>query len=532
MAINSFLSFSLFFKTNVKNLLDSDMSSELILSKLLSEEGKILTTSWYYSTEIRIINTQLIFTPLFLILKDWHMIRVIGTTIIYLIYALCVWYFCKQAKLKKYFPIIMAILFLPVSSCYYSYNLLGAYYIPYICISMILLGILIQFSNSKKRILNIALIVIASVLSILAGMAGLRQILIFYIPAVFCGIITFFMQIEKPKILNQDESLQKCNIKNTKRTRFLFFSLWILFMALIGYIINNKILSNIYCFENLSETDPTLGTFETIKFVQFSFERVSTTLKGILSCLGYQTGEVFSIALFNNILAILIFILIIIAIFHMFRKTTKYLWEHRIITLFLLLGMICIMGVYTFTDIMHHERYYIPILVFAVPVIIIFIKNLEWKQSTKNILAIGLCYILTVVSFINYTSLSISGNFLKEKQEISKLLVQEGYTEGYATFWNCNVLTEYSNGYIEMRCVPLKKGITNFEINSIYKWLQVKEHETTTPKGKVFILVSFAEDYYFENIKKLDKNHIIYKGLLYIVYGYDSYEELQLDITT
>lgn len=46
-------------------LLDDDMSAELILSELLSRERAILSKSWFYSTELRVFNMQLIFTPLF-----------------------------------------------------------------------------------------------------------------------------------------------------------------------------------------------------------------------------------------------------------------------------------------------------------------------------------------------------------------------------------------------------------------------------------------------------------------------------------
>lgn len=57
------------------HLIDSDMSSELILSKLLADENKILSTKWYYSTELRVLNTQLIYSFFFKIFHDWTVIR-------------------------------------------------------------------------------------------------------------------------------------------------------------------------------------------------------------------------------------------------------------------------------------------------------------------------------------------------------------------------------------------------------------------------------------------------------------------------
>lgn len=36
------------------HLIDSDMSSELVLSRLLADENRILSPNWYYSTELSI----------------------------------------------------------------------------------------------------------------------------------------------------------------------------------------------------------------------------------------------------------------------------------------------------------------------------------------------------------------------------------------------------------------------------------------------------------------------------------------------
>lgn len=46
--------------------LDSDMAAEMIFSRILAGEHRIIsTTNWYYSTEFRVLYTQLIMGPLF-----------------------------------------------------------------------------------------------------------------------------------------------------------------------------------------------------------------------------------------------------------------------------------------------------------------------------------------------------------------------------------------------------------------------------------------------------------------------------------
>lgn len=64
--------------------LDSDMAAEMIFSRILSEEHHIFsTTNWYYSTEFRVLYTQLIMGPLFRICNNWHVIRTITNLVFY-----------------------------------------------------------------------------------------------------------------------------------------------------------------------------------------------------------------------------------------------------------------------------------------------------------------------------------------------------------------------------------------------------------------------------------------------------------------
>ena len=66
------------------NWLDSDMAAEMRFSKLLAEEGRwFATPNWYYSTEFRVLYTQLIMGPLFRILDDWQVIRTITNMLSY-----------------------------------------------------------------------------------------------------------------------------------------------------------------------------------------------------------------------------------------------------------------------------------------------------------------------------------------------------------------------------------------------------------------------------------------------------------------
>lgn len=51
-----FASVCMYMNANIDNLPDLDISSELLLAKLLLQEKQILSSNWYYSTELRALN--------------------------------------------------------------------------------------------------------------------------------------------------------------------------------------------------------------------------------------------------------------------------------------------------------------------------------------------------------------------------------------------------------------------------------------------------------------------------------------------
>ena len=105
-------------------------------------------------------------------------------------------------------------------------------------------------------------------------------------------------------------------------------------------------------------------------------------------------------------------------------------------------------------------------------------------------------------------------------------LLERGYTQGYATFWNANTLTEASDGQIEMWVLEDgRRGLwMNMELHDI---LQSREHYTRDPEGKVFLLVD--ENEAKTDAPLLDEAHIIGRNVAwsYTIYGYESVEEMR-----
>lgn len=101
-------------------------------------------------------------------------------------------------------------------------------------------------------------------------------------------------------------------------------------------------------------------------------------------------------------------------------------------------------------------------------------------------------------------------------------LTYNNLTQGYTTFWNCNVLTEWSNGEIEV----WNTLFDEYGFATKRKWLQKKDHIINHPEGKFFILTSedeligsYALDILqYSNIGYNDDNG-------YIIIVFDDYDE-------
>ena len=153
------------------NRLDADMASEQLLANLLAQEGGVMSTNWYYSTELRVLNTQLVMAPLFRLFTSWHTVRVVGSVVLILLYLAARFWFGRSAKLKYSGLLGAGLLVLPYGALYRQYVLEGLYYIPHIAISFVVLGCAVRILRGGRRLAPAAGMVLCSFAAAL-GAAG------------------------------------------------------------------------------------------------------------------------------------------------------------------------------------------------------------------------------------------------------------------------------------------------------------------------------------------------------------------------
>ena len=183
-----------FVNTKMDFMITSDDSSELLLAKLLASENGIISTNWYYSTELRVANFQIVAAILFKFLNDWHLVRIITNIVMYAVLIGIYGYFCKKLKIGKYFIITAAMLIIPFSWDYFKVILVVPYYIPHISITLATITLFYGYVNGESKRKAGIYAVSVSVLALIAGLGGMRQLTILYFPAFMASFIVAFYQ--------------------------------------------------------------------------------------------------------------------------------------------------------------------------------------------------------------------------------------------------------------------------------------------------------------------------------------------------
>lgn len=485
--------------TILPNNIDSDMASEMVFAKLLSEEGTLLSENWYYSSEIRVLSTQLIFVPLFLFLEDWFTIRMTGTILCTLILLLSFFSFCRTLRIKNHL-IYAGMLLCPVSHDYFSFVFCNLLYLPYIAIIFFTVSLLFQVAEkewqSKESMWKTALLFL---LSFASGMAGLRMILYLYLPMVFIGF--FFWRFQK-SILS---------------VRLWIASLLMAAGAGAGFVYYKKILTIKYSFEAM----------ETLPYVNpFQFDMLENILNAWMTALGFVSNAPISSArlMLLEILFAAWIGLICYAIYDIRKNRQRYSETNLFFIAYFVSAVFIMTGALTLLHWNTVPRYVVPVSVLTIPVVAIFVSMYK-RQITKSLfLIILMLSSLWITNNYHFTTQKNLSLYYDGLPEIADFLVHEGYENGYATFWSGNVMTELSNGSLEMWVCNIEEN--HFQVDSIMQWLQVKEHHTNRPAGKMFVLFTSDES---SNVawKSDPTDKIIYQTHYYTVYGFFDQADLR-----
>ena len=487
-----------------KWIVDSDLASEMILSDLLNKEGTIISHNWFYSTELKVVNLQWFYRLGLLIFpNDWHLARTFGMAITLALFAATMLFFVKCAGLGRAGLWMVGTLLWPFGQHYLVYAIYGGYYLVYTFFYMLVLALVLRSLNADKKHCALQW-VLACVITAVAGMNGVKQLMVFHAPLCLAAAILLVLALRSCGKTNWKAALDACR----KEVRLLAASLVTAVAAAAGYFVSNAVLSRMY-------------DFKSYNFIVWNRDEDWFTLDRILMDFfhefGYENGSgVFHFGGIAAAVGLLLGCWMFFCIVRLLLRLDKLERNDKLLVL-LLVAMLAVCGVaYTY----FHEYYlyfWLMNMPVAIAVMAVEIKTEDFHiLGARQLLGVGLaaCFTLCAVSTVRQEQ---EHPYLAHKglNTAAEWLVDNGYTQGYSTFWNGNAMTELTSGKLEVWTLQ------SLDRDDVPNWLQPKSHLTTDPEHP-FLLIDTETDGPAENAKLIQYGDCteVYNDGRYVIYDF------------
>ena len=139
---------------------------------------------------------------------------------------------------------------------------------------------------------------------------------------------------------------------------------------------------------------------------------------------------------------------------------------------------------------MYFDRYWIPVVALAMPVLAVALSREH--NAIFRTLAAGLLCVTVLVPAASCMKRSMANpEVAADKRMVAVEAIRErGLAKGYATFWNANIVTELSDGAIEVVALEITDGGM-----TPYRWLEAEENfAMDAPEEPVFLLLGVWEE--------------------------------------
>lgn len=480
--------------------LDSDDSAELILAELFSREGGILSKNWYYSTELRVLNTQLVMAPLFCLFSDWRVVRTVGTGILLVILLLSFFFLCRSLKLGKKLIFFAPLIVWPFSREYIQFVLYGLFYIPHLVIIFLTLALCLNNSPRLNSLRNFALVLI----SFIAGVGGIRLVVVCYLPLLAATLTSLFPSIRSNNLITKS---------------FLFRSLFAAAAAVAGFLVNCKILVQSYSFVTM--VPGRLGLP--------NWEKLPPIIKSIPRMMGAITPNRSIIIV---VLMLLLCLVIALMILRFFKHWKSLHQETQVLLLYFLFSFSITVVAPVISTQGWSTRY---MLLPGIGFIVILAAYTDHFKSTGSIRKILCIFILAaeLCSGINQYYCFASMKQLPEKNPAFSYILNSGLRFGFGDWDTSDVLTELSNGRIHL-C-----KIGSFKRMDAWYWLMEKDFQKYAKGEPVFLILANKRFSYHggvphvwgkwekKDLTYLDSGKVVFRDQDYTVWKYESYEQFE-----
>ena len=490
-----------------RSYIDSDIASDMILADLLNQEGSLISTNWGYPTELRVFYLQAIWRIALLIFpNNWFAAQMLGQFVWMLLMVLCYLYAGRSLHFKNSGAWGAAALCCPFGMWYLWYVIFGGAYLPYIILFLFNLGLIINLLQPFPRHRQLVRLILLCVSSFLISLGTIKLLMVLYVPMLAAAVLLAIVEIHKDPKKIPFHSLQ-----------FMGCSLLCLISAGLGFLINSRIFSQLYLFSQHNDR----------KWGRLDIPALFTSWGDFLSLLGYVDTnlELFSLHGIWVACSLMLAILVVVAVICLIIHFTK-LDIPRLAVFLIFICSVFIQGfVFAFTTGSEPSTVYYWLTI--IPILFIILQmaceTVPFRFTYSRLICAGLFMFCVIGSSISsaYSYFTYPPYDNREMPKVADWLVENGYKNGYATFWKANVLTEWSNGKLDMHCIPGNP----FRIPEFHAAQERVDH-ATPPDGKVF-LVCNATELWGSHIESIRNAYNVYWDENdYLVMAFDSYDEM------
>lgn len=458
-------------------IVDSDLAGEMVLADLLNKEGGILTTNWFYTTEIRVLNLQWLYRlGLLLFPHSWHAARVFSMALALLLLAAAALFFTQAAGMGRAGVWCTAALMWPFGSWYLFLCLYGGQYLVYIIVSLLTLGIVLHLRQRLSRTRALLLLAAGAALGLITGLNGVRQLMVLYGPLSAALLVLALWQICTGPAATLREAGRAC----PQVLRMLGSALLFTACSAAGYLINLAVFRGKYSF----------NSYDTLTWLDAPISLL-TGWRDYLLQFGYQAGQpLFSFSGIAGGLGLLLGIAVLVSLVWLALHLARLELPHQVVAAFTLSGLLiqalilCYLGPY-------QPNYWLPFVPFGLIALLLVLQTGTFRpHAIRPLLALCLALCLSVCSAATVRrELAAPTRGQPGLEAVVTWLQDRGYTGGYAYFWTGQAVTELSDGQIEMwTVIPYSHG-------SIHQWLQRVDHLDRIPEAPCFMLFDLGQDY-------------------------------------
>ncbi|MBQ6437831.1 hypothetical protein IJJ12_00430 [bacterium] len=438
------------------------MASEMVLARLLAQENSWLSTHWYYSTELRVVSITQIFALLFKVFSSWRLVRLGGVTIALAGFSAASIYLGRLCHQRHFALLATAWLLLPLCTDYFRLMISGGDYLVTAALTFLLVALSL---DGQKRHRWQLFALASAIIGLLLGLGGPRGLATATLPFVlaWCGLFVYtFFASTHPRQLPW----------RTPTAHGLLIAASGFIASLVGYLINSRLLPAFYSFRVYH---PHLTSPQWFKILPI--------FQDFLHSPGWINHQPLAFCL-----AITFLLGALLAAILPWCINASLQW--RYLSLFFVCNLLIFIYIYVFTDMEYVARYNLLPLLSLYPLLATALTNLPLKTACRSALIWILSLLL--IGRASFVLSDIVHSPTDPIHQVADYLATSPYHQGFATFWHANVLTEFSHGQLEVWAwdPDIARAATP---ESLFAWLQVKEHLQKPPRSPVFFVITTDE---------------------------------------